>query len=309
MNLGDYELPYDNLVLTAGITNVTPNKYDDWFDNVSVEFVATCNAPKLKSIGATYNSVEIGLTPASRDDSRWKLVIVPETEVVLISDIASYLEAADGIVVENTTVVFSDLTPATSYCVYARTLCSDDDISAWIRNPLKVNTQYYYAEEYFFGFENMSGKAPEPWVRSMYSESDSYYMHPALEVGKDDLGAETQQFIYYPHSRQNITDSISYSRTENGAMLMYAQEGYYGSYVIFPSIGVAHDRSFEFKVRPGYHNKKTDRINYATEGLIEIGTVENGRGFDTYEQLASVRIAESNTTTKPTSNNNYFYTN
>ena len=309
MNLGDYELPYDNLVLTAGITNVTPNKYDDWLDNVSVEFVATCNAPKLKSIGATYNSVEIGLTPASRDDSRWELVIVPETEVVLISDIASYLEAADGIVVENTTVVFSDLTPATSYCVYARTLCSDDDISAWIRNPLKVNTQYYYAEEYFFGFENMSGKAPEPWVRSMYSESDSYYMHPALEVGKDDLGPETQQFIYYPHSRQNITDSISYSRTENGAMLMYAQEGYYGSYVIFPSIGVAHDRSFEFKVRPGYHNKKTDRINYATEGLIEIGTVENGRGFDTYEQLASVRIAKSNTTTKPTSKNNYFYTN
>ncbi len=309
MNLGEYELPYDNLVLTAGITNVTPSKYDDWLDNVSLEFVATCNAPKLKSTGASSNSVDIKITPASRDDSRWELVIIPETEYTLISDITRYLEDAEGIIVETTNVTIPDLTAATSYCVFARTLCSDEDVSAWTRNPLKVNTQYYYESEYFFGFENMSGNAPEPWQRSMYSESDSYYMHPALTVGRDSLGAETQSFLYFPHSRQNITDSVNYSRTENGAMLMYAQEGYYGSYVIFPSIGLAHDRSFEFKVRPGYHNKKTDRINYATEGLVEIGTVDNGRGFETYEVLASVRLAKTNTTSKPASKNNYFYSN
>ena len=142
----------------------------------------------------------------------------------------------------------------------------------------------------------------------MYSESDNYYMHPALTVGQDGLGTETQSFIYYPHSRQNIADSVNYSRTENGALLMFSEEGYYGSYVIFPSIGVAHDRSFEFKVRPGYHNKKTDRIAYATEGLIEIGTVENGRGFETYEALASIRINKPSTTTKPATKNNYLYT-
>lgn len=210
-------------------------------------------------------------------------MIIPEAEQTLIADITTYLNNAPKILVDTTYVLFPNLTPATPYCIYARTLCSDEDVSAWSRNPLKVNTQYYYEQEYFFGFENMSGKASEPWVRSLYSESDNYYMHPALVVGKDSLGAETQSFIYYPHSRQNITDSIGYSRTENGAMLMFSEEGYYGSYVIFPSIGVAHDRSFEFKVRPGYHNKRTDRIAYTTEGLIEIGTVDNGRGFDTYE--------------------------
>lgn len=309
MDLGDYELPYDNLVLTAGIQNVTPSKYDDWVDNVSLELVATCNAPKLKSIAASYNSIEIGITPTRKEDSRWELVIIPEAEQILIADITTYLNNAQKILVDTTYVLFPNLTPATPYCIYARTLCSDEDVSAWSRNPLKVNTQYYYEQEYFFGFENMSGKAPEPWVRSMYSESDNYYMHPALVVGKDSLGAETQSFIYYPHSRQNITDSIGYSRTENGAMLMFSEDGYYGSYVIFPSIGIAHDRSFEFKVRPGYHNKRTDRIAYTTEGLIEIGTVDNGRGFDTYEALASVRIAKPSATTKPTSKNNYLFTN
>ena len=308
MDLGEYELPYDNLVLTAGITNVTPAKYDDWLDNVSLEFVATCNAPKLKSISATYNSIEIGLTPASKADTRWELVIIPEAEYTLISDVTTYLNNAESIVVDSTHVVFPNLTAATPYCVFARTLCSDEDVSAWTRNPLKVNTQYYYEQEYFFGFENMSGKSPEPWQRSMYSESDNYYMHPALTVGQDGLGTETQSFIYYPHSRQNIADSVNYSRTENGALLMFSEEGYYGSYVIFPSVGVAHDRSFEFKVRPGYHNKKTDRIAYATEGLIEIGTVENGRGFETYEALASIRINKPSTTTKPASKNNYLYT-
>jgi len=308
MELSEYDLPYDNLVLTAGITNVTPDKYDDWIDNVGLELLATCNSPRLKAISASYNSLEIGITPADKMDTRWELVIIPEADVALIANITEYLNNAESIIVENKTVEIDNLNSATSYCIYARTLCSDDDISAWSRNPLKMNTQYYYEESYFFGFENYNSKAPEPWQRSQYSESDNYYIHPALVTGKDSLGAETQSFIYYPHSRQNITDSIGYSRTENGALLMYANEGYYGSYVIFPGVGVAHDRSFEFKVRPGYHDKSTDRIAHATEGLIEVGTVENGRGFETYEVLASVRISKPSMTTKPANKNNYLYT-
>lgn len=310
ISLSDYEVMYDNLVFTSGFytaMGLTSNS-DVYVDNVSLEYLATCNPPRLTSAGSSFYSVAVDIKPAKREDERWQLVILPETEVALISNITAYLDTAAGIVVDSTHVVFTNLQPATTYYIYVRTLCEGEDVSAWSRNPLKMNTLYYYHDSYFFGFENMSGKAPESWVRSMYSESDDYYMHPALTVGQDGLGTETQSFIYYPHSRQNIADSISYSRTENGAMLMYAQEGYYGSYVIFPSIGVAHDRSFEFKVRPGYHDKKIDRIAHATEGLIEIGTVENGRGFDTYEQLASVRIAKPSTTTKPASKNNYLFT-
>ena len=309
ISLSDHEVMYDNLVFTSGFYTAMglTSSSDVYVDNVSLEYLATCNPPRLTSAGSSFYSVAVDIKPAKREDERWQLVILPETEVALISSITAYLDTAAGIIVDSTHVVFTNLQPATTYYIYVRTLCEGEDVSAWSRNPLKMNTLYYYHDSYFFGFENMSGKAPESWVRSMYSESDNYYMHPALTVGQDGLGTETQSFIYYPHSRQNIPDSIGYSRTENGAMLMYANEGYYGSYVIFPSIGVAQSRSFEFKVRPGYHNKATDRITYATDGLIEIGTVDNGRGFETYEALASVRISQPSMTTKPTNKNKYLF--
>lgn len=307
MNLGEYELPYDNLIITAGIPGVTPTQNDAWLDNVGLELVATCNSPKLKAIGASYNSLEIGITPASKTDSRWELVVIPEAVYITIGNLNQYLENADKIVTETTTVEINDLTPATSYYIYARTLCEGDDVSAWTRNPLKVNTQYYYEAAYSFGFENASGSKPESWVRSMYSESDAYYIHPALVTGRDSLGMESQSYMHYPHSLQNIQDSIGYSRTNNGALLLFADGGYYGEYVIFPPVGIAQARSFEFQVRPGYHNKKSDRINHATEGLLEIGLVDRDRDFSTYEALASIRIDQPSTTTKPTSKNNQLF--
>jgi hypothetical protein len=36
MDLSEYELPYDNLVITSGIPNVTPNTYDNSLDNVGL---------------------------------------------------------------------------------------------------------------------------------------------------------------------------------------------------------------------------------------------------------------------------------
>ena len=278
-----------------------------YVDNVSLEYLATCNPPRLTASGSSFYSVSMDIKPSKREDNRWQLVILPETEVALISNITAYLDTAAGVIVESTHVEFDNLLPATSYYIYARTLCEDDDISAWTRNPLKMNTLYYYHDSYFFGFENNTGKAPEAWTRSVNSESDNYYIHPALATGRDGMGAETQSFLYYPHSRQNITDSIGYSRTENGALLMHAKDGFYGGYIVFPSVGEASDRSFEFKVRPGYHDKTIDRIAYATEGLIEIGVVEKGRTFDTYQSLASVRIAKPSTTTKPANKNSYLY--
>lgn len=307
--LSDYEVLYDYLVFTSGFYTSMglTSSSDVYVDNVSLEYLATCNPPRLTASGSSFYSVSVDIKPSKREDNRWQLVILPETEVALISNITAYLDTAAGVIVESTHVEFDNLLPATSYCIYARTLCEDDDISAWTRNPLKMNTLYYYHDSYFFGFENNTGKAPEAWTRSVNSESDNYYIHPALATGRDGMGAETQSFLYYPHSRQNITDSIGYSRTENGALLMHAKDGFYGGYIVFPSVGEASDRSFEFKVRPGYHDKTIDRIAYATEGLIEIGVVDKGRTFDTYQSLASVRIAKPSTTTKPANKNNYLY--
>ena len=306
IELADYDLPYNNIAFTSGFYSAMglTSSSDIYVDNIALEYLATCNSPRLRFVGSSFNTATISLIPAKDGDSQWQLVVIDEETYATIGDIAHYLEGATKIDVNSTNVELTGLESATSYYIFARAICSAEDISTWTRNPLKISTQYYFAENYSFGFE----KTGELWERSPYSESDNYYMHPALTVGQDGLGTETQSFIYYPHSRQNIADSVNYSRTDNGALLMFSEEGYYGSYVIFPSIGVAQDRSFEFKVRPGYHNKKIDRIAYATEGLIEIGTVENGRGFETYEALASIRINKPSTTTKPASKNNYLYT-
>ncbi len=304
MNLGEYELPYDNLVITAGIPDVTVSQHDAYLDNVGLELVATCNSPKLKSIGASYSSVEIGITPATKQDSRWEIAIIPDSVYNLISNITEYLKNVETIVLDTTYVEIDHLQSATSYQVFARTLCSDEDISAWTRNPLKVSTRYYYADSYFFGFE----KKTEMWDRSTYSESDAYYMHPALVTGRDSLGAESQSYMHYPHSQENTTD-YTYSRTADGAMLLYAKDGYYGSYVIFPSLGEPKARSFEFKVRPGYVNKATDRLTASTNGLLEIGLVDKDRDFSTYQSLASLQIAMPDVTVQPKSKNNYHFKN
>ena len=306
MLLGEYDLLYDNLVITAGITGLTPNRYDVYLDNVGLEYVTSCNAPKLKFNGATFNTASLTLTPSNRADSLWQVVVMPDTVYSTLSTLAlaNYLEAADKMTLDSTHIVLTDLTSATSYYVFARTVCGEEQYSAWIRNPLKISTQFYYEAGYFFGFE----KTGELWQRSMYSESDNYYLHPALVAGYDNQGEETQSLLYYPHSRENTTDYL-YAHTGEGAMLMHAQGNLHGGYVIFPSVGVAHDRSFEFKVRPGYSSKSTKLPIASTDAVLEIGTIEKDKTFDTYQLLASIRIDALSPTAQATSKKNYLFSN
>ena len=308
MSLGDFDLPYDNLVITAGIQNVTPSRYDVYLDNVALEYESSCNAPKLKYIGSSFETAELSLTPAKREDGQWQIVVIPENEYELISNITSYLNAAEKITLDSTHIVLTGLQQATSYYVFARTICSETETSTWTRTPLKFSTQFYYESSYFFGFEH-SG---EDWQRSMYSESDNYYLHPALVEGRDEQGEESQSYIYYPHSREN-TDTYLYARplsTNNlGALLMHAKSNYYGGYVIFPSIDVASARSLEFKLRPGYLDKATMLPVASSDAAVEIGTIEKGTNFDTYQALATIRINQLDPTTTAKSKNNYLFSN
>ena len=306
MLLGDYDLPYDNLVITAGIQDMTPNRYDVYLDNVGLEYVTSCNAPKLKFVGATFNSAELKLTPSNRADSLWQIVVIPDTVYSTLSTLAlaSYLASAEKMTLDSTRIVLTGLTPATSYYIFARTICGEEEYSSWMRNPLKISTQFYFAEDYFFGFE----KTGELWQRSMYSESDNFYLHPALVAGYDNLGEESQSLLYYPHSRENTTEYL-YAHTGEGAMLMHAQGNFHGGYVIFPSVGVANDRSFEFKVRPGYSSKATKLPLASTDAVLEIGTIEKDKTFDTYQPLASIRIEALSPTAQATSKKNYLFSN
>ena len=302
MELGEYDMPYDNLVITSGIPNVTPTQHDAYVDNVSLERVASCSTPKLKLIGTSINTAELTITPAIKTDSLWEIVVIPDSVHTLISNIAQYLDNANSIQLDTTYVLLTDLQEATSYYIYARTICNATDKSAWSRSPLKINTQFYYRDSYFFGFE----KEGEQWDYSKYSANEKYYLHPTLVTGKDSLGADIESYMYYPYSRQN-TDSILYARTGTGALVMHAYKQYHGGYIIFPAVDQASDRSFEFKIRPG-DIKKADMYPNATEdGALEIGLVDKERSFETYQRLATIRLSKLAANTTAKSKNNYLF--
>ena len=305
MDLADYELPYDNLVITTGIPNILPDMYDVYVDNVSLTKLASCNAPKVRTVSVSSHTAELLLTPADRTDSQWQIVVIKEsdTETLGAAALANLIETAPRITQDSTRVLLTGLEDATSYLIYARTICSEEDQSAWSRTPLRLNTRFYYANSYFFGFEK-----GEPWQRSMNSGTDRYYLHPALEAGKDSIGAPSDSYIYYPYSLEDAGDNY-YARTGTGALMMHARGKYYGGYIIFPAIGEAQDRSFEFKVRPGYlvANGSKKYPTATSDVRLEIGTIEKDKSFDTYEPLATIHLDKLNTNSVATSRNNYHY--
>ena len=171
-----------------------------------------------------------------------------------------------------------------------------------MKTPLKVTTRFYYENNYFFGFE----KEGELWDRSTYSKSDNYYIHPALITGRDSLGAETTSYSYYPYSAEN-TAYMLYAHSGSGALTINASGIYHGGYVIFPEIEMAQRRSFEFKVRPTSISASTTKPTAATAAVLEVGTVDKGGDFSSYEPIALIRLDALDPEEKATEENKYLF--
>lgn len=299
VTLGDYDLPYERLVFTSGLqTGGTSN--DLYITNIGLNMLSLCHLPKLKMVSTTSSVVEVEITS---DAAECDVVILSDAEVSKIRDINRYLDTTSNrLRVDTTFLTFSNLQPATSYNIYARSACGDVlGNSAWTKNPLKVHTSFYFKEDYFFGFEKS-----ELWERSINSTSDNYYIHPALVTGRDTLGAASASYMYYPYALENTT-SYHYAHTGTGALSMTSSGSYHGAYVIFPAIDQAKVRSFEFKVRPAYISSQTMQPAVSGDALVEIGTVDINRSFDTYEPLVKVRIDKLDTKEVADEDNHYLY--
>ena len=286
MILADYELMYDRICFTSGAYQGSYIDVD--IDNINLEYISTCNPPKMKFLGSSLESAELLLTPSKQDDAQWQVAVLTESQYNNAGDINRYLNAAPKITVDSTHIVLTGLTQASSYYVYARTVCDEGVVSSWMRTPVKFSTKFYFADGYSFGFEKS-----ELWQRSPNSESDNYFLHPALVAGRDSIGAETQSYMYYPHSRTNDTTyhySLQGTGVNNGALMMQARGEYFGGYIIFPAIDNAQARSFEFKVRPDYLDFGTKLPIAQTNAILEVGTIEKDKNFDTYQPLATIRL-------------------
>ena len=300
LNLGEYDLAYDRLAFTSGFGTVASDLY---ISNIGLEMLSPCHAPKLKVAGTTFDEIQLQIIPSKEENDLWDIVIIEDSVYTTIRNISRYLDTTSTRMrVDTTSLTFENLKPATSYYIYARTACGDVyGNSPWSKEPLKAHTQFYFKENYFFGFEKS-----ERWERSTYSKSDNYYLHPALIADRDTLGEASTSYTYYPYSQEN-TSSTLYAHTGTGALTMYASGNYHGGYVIFPVIANPQARSFEFKVRPGTLSVSSYAAMSSYDGVLEIGTIDKNRTFDTYEPLATIRLDKIPAGEKGKADNNYLY--
>ena len=302
LQLGDYDLAHERLVFTSGMT-YEGSTSDIYFINVSLSVATSCRAPKMKVTSTMANAVELQITPAKPENMQCELVVISDSAYAKIRNLEAYLKTAPKLEVDTVNYTVTGLQSATSYYIFARTVCdSTNAYSDWSREPLRVHTQFYFKDDYFFGFE----KKDELWERSMYSKSDNYYIHPALVTDRDTLGEASTTYSYYPYSMENST-SMLYAHTGAGALVMNTSGNYYGAYVIFPAVDEAKARSFEFKVRPAYISATTMQPGYNNEGVIEIGTVQKNKSFDTYQPMATIRIDQLSTSDTATLDNNWLF--
>lgn len=296
--LADYNLAHDRIAFSSGLGETLIQASDVCIDNVRIGMPPSCYAPTLEAGATTITTAEVIITPAKEGNNKWELAVIADSIYSKTGfDAEAYLDSLDNpILADSVNFIISGLDTATVYYVYARTICGGEDgNSEWSAQPVKARTKYYYADNYFFGFEQEEG-----WERSPLSTSDSYIMHPAVEAGYVQLGSAITSYSYMPHAISSSSTNYNYgygpgdwSKGKYGVR-WNATASYYGQYMIMPALNEAKDRSFEFKFRNGYTYPKGDSLVISTPSdiSIEIGTVDKFKGMETYQKLATISMAK-----------------
>ena len=282
-----------------------------YIDNFKIGFPPSCYPPVLEAGNTTLNTAEVIITPFEEGNTNWQLAIVPDSiysEEGFKAD--EYLAGAEVRIVDadSTHFVVSNLQDGTKYWVYGRTICGGEDgNSAWSDVAISIRTKYYYKDSYFFGFEKNDG-----WDFCKNSTSTTYYIHPALEVGYEGGTATTSYTSYYPYSMQNTSTAVyAYGPADGslgkGVIRWQVTTSYWGGYLVLPAVQEAHDRSFEFKVRSGYLSSGKPSTSYAAE--FEIGTIDKGKGYETYEVLATATVKKLESSDVPSEENDWLFEN
>ena len=320
--LADYadKLIHSRIAFTSGLGTTLEMTSDMYLDNVKIGMPPTCFAPTLEAGYTTMYEAEINITPARPGNDLWHLVLIPDSiySKMKQDSIDLYLDTTTNyIVADSVHYVVSGLHPGTEYKVFGRTICGGDDgNSEWTTRPIATRTKYYYKDSYFFGFEKDEG-----WDYCQGSTSASYYLHPALEVGYNGGSATTSYTTYYPYCMESSSSAVyswgnkpaSGVATDpwpdgKGVLRWYATSSYWGGYIVFPSVAEPKARSFEFNVRNCYLTFSTMKASTPNENLIlEVGTIDKNKGYETYEVLATIRMPKTDNTIVATESNNYLF--
>lgn len=300
------------------LTVTSANYAGFYIDNFKIGLPPSCYAPTLEAGNTTLYSAEVKIHPAKEENTQWELSVmrndVYERNNETISKVIENPDSTMLLTVNDTLVNVENLEPGTTYQIFARTICGGEDgTSEWSDASLSLHTQYYYADSYKFGFEKSEG-----WVRSAYSTSDSYYLHPALIEGYEG-GTASTSYSYYPYGYES-TSSYRYSYgnggTEGvGALRLYGTTSYYGGYVIFPGVVDAKARSFSFQARagyaydPSYSTYKGKMSSVYAGAVMSIGLIDKNKGFDTFEEIAQITLPTLTTSDTARADNNWLFSN
>ena len=267
-----------------------------YIDNFKIGFPPSCYPPTLEAGNSTLATATVNITPAEQGGTKWELAVIPDSVYSKSGfDVKAYLDTTKATLISDTTTyTLTGLQEGTTYQVHARTVCGGEDgNSEWSDMPLKIRTQYYYKDSYFFGFEKSEG-----WERSLKSTTDNNYIHPALTVAYSTEGTDLTS-SYCPYAIENTTSYVyGYGAKDDdknkAALRFYAYKSsssnYYGGYVVFPGIVEAKARSFEFKARNAYMSLSTMKTSTSYPGRLYVGTIEKGKGFETFEKVGEIYL-------------------
>jgi len=298
--LADYaeKLIHSRIAFSSGLADELEMSSDMYLDNVKIGMPPSCFAPTLGAGNSTLATATVNITPAEQGGTKWELAVIPDSiysaKDFEVKDYLDTIPAAFVHVADSANFVVSGLTAGTTYQVHARTVCGGEDgNSEWSNMPLKIRTQYYYKDSYFFGFEKSEG-----WERSLKSTTDNNYIHPALTVSYSTEGTDLTS-SYCPYAIENTTSYVyGYGAKDDdknkAALRFYAYKSsssnYYGGYVVFPGIVEAKARSFEFKARNAYMTLSTMKTSTTYPGYLYVGTIEKGKGFETFEKVGEIYL-------------------
>lgn len=303
--------------LQEGLT--ATSRYAHFYvDNFRIGLPPSCYPPTLEAGNTTLTTAEVKITPSEKGGSLWELAVIPDSAYKKIDDIEAYLDTVTNTLMADTTAfIIQGLQSGTMYQVYARTVCGGEDgNSAWTESPILIITQYYYKDAYTFGFEKS-----EEWIRSPYSTSDNNYQHPALIFGYDTVGSATTSSSYMPYQIENTSSYVYGYGPKDGSLgkaglRLYAYKSgstsYYGQYVVFPGIVEAKARSFEFQARNLYLSNITMKTSTTYPGHFLVGTIEKGKGIETFDLIADIKLPMLTTAEKAVvanEANNYLFKN
>lgn len=189
----------------------------------------------------------------SVDETSARIQVLNKNTGVDVICVVNNKDSYDRVLMSDTisgdTLLLENLSPSTTYYVYARCMCSDNDSSVWSRLMIRTACGEVTQLPYFENFENVSGVGD--WLEDI--------CWSALNVGANDYGRD-----YYPYYR--VGGGAVYQHGGNQSMYLVGGADQY-IYMVLPDFGALQDLnlSFWYRMDNGVGRSPSMSVGYMTD--------------------------------------------